>query len=74
MTNSSTKIQQVFFVLDSFASLPVLALGPFRYVARALVADAAAEHKLPVLALGALLERAEHHRVRQAVQNLENIV
>ena len=70
MTISSIKIKHGFLIVDC-SFLPVLALGPLRDVARALVADAAAEHQLPVLAFGALLERAEHHRVRQAVQNLK---
>ena len=58
--------------LSNSVLLPVLALGPLRDVARALVADAAAEHELAVAAaLGAFLEGAEHHRVREAVQYLE---
>ena len=49
----------------------MLALGPLGDVAHALVADSAAEHELAVAALGALLEGAEHHCVREAVQYLE---
>ena len=58
--------------LSNSVLLPVLALGPLRDVAHALVADAAAEHELAVAAaLGAFLEGAEHHRVREAVQYLQ---
>ena len=72
MKISSNKIKHRFLILNC-SFLPILALGPLRDITRALVTHAAAEHKLPVLTLWALLQRAEHHRVRQAVQNLENI-
>ena len=48
----------------------MLALGPLRDVAHALVADATAEHQLAVVAFGTLLEGTEHHGVREAVQYL----
>ena len=51
----------------------MLAFGPLRDVAHALVTDATAEHQLAVVAFGTLLEGTEHHCVREAIQYLEEV-